>query len=123
MLCIDQWVTVGTAQVCCGAVPALPAEPLEVPQDSRQQAVRVHARDASRRAGGQACDMLHVHCGSVVHPSYRICTQAEDAAADVQDMACETFLKICHKCKRKFVVIQVPFAPMSPASAGSGPAL
>lgn len=22
-------------------------------------------------------------------------------------MACETFLKICHKCKRKFVVIQV----------------
>jgi exportin-1 len=25
----------------------------------------------------------------------------------VQDMACETFLKICHKCKRKFVVIQV----------------
>ena len=21
-------------------------------------------------------------------------------------MACETFLKICHKCKRKFVVIQ-----------------
>lgn len=25
----------------------------------------------------------------------------------LQDMACETFLKICHKCKRKFVVIQV----------------
>ena len=25
----------------------------------------------------------------------------------VQDMACETFLKICHKCKRKFVVMQV----------------
>ena len=24
----------------------------------------------------------------------------------VQDMACETFLKICHKCKRKFVVQQ-----------------
>ncbi len=25
----------------------------------------------------------------------------------VQDMACETFLKICHKCKRKFVQVQV----------------
>jgi hypothetical protein len=25
----------------------------------------------------------------------------------VQDMACDTFLKICHKCKRKFVVLQV----------------
>ena len=25
----------------------------------------------------------------------------------VQDMACETFLKITHKCKRKFVVLQV----------------
>ncbi|BDA47056.1 Exportin-1 [Coccomyxa sp. Obi] len=25
----------------------------------------------------------------------------------VQDMACETFLKICHKCKRKFVIMQV----------------
>ncbi len=24
----------------------------------------------------------------------------------VQDMACETFLKITHKCKRKFVVLQ-----------------
>ena len=24
----------------------------------------------------------------------------------VQDMACETFLKICHKCKRKFVILQ-----------------
>ena len=25
----------------------------------------------------------------------------------VQDMACETFLKICHKCRRKFVVTQL----------------
>jgi hypothetical protein len=25
----------------------------------------------------------------------------------VQDMACETFLKICSKCKRKFVILQV----------------
>lgn len=25
----------------------------------------------------------------------------------VQDMACETFLKICHKCRRKFVQVQV----------------
>ncbi|DBA80101.1 hypothetical protein WJX79_000920 [Trebouxia sp. C0005] len=25
----------------------------------------------------------------------------------VQDMACETFLKICHKCKRKFVQVQI----------------
>ena len=25
----------------------------------------------------------------------------------VQDMACETFIKITHKCKRKFVVQQV----------------
>ena len=24
----------------------------------------------------------------------------------VQDMACETFLKICHKCKRKFIILQ-----------------
>ena len=24
----------------------------------------------------------------------------------VQDMACETFLKICYKCKRKFVLMQ-----------------
>ena len=28
----------------------------------------------------------------------------------VQDMACETFLKICSKCKRKFVVLQVRFS-------------
>ena len=27
----------------------------------------------------------------------------------VQDMACDTFLKICNKCKRKFVVTQVGF--------------
>ena len=27
----------------------------------------------------------------------------------VQDMACETFLKICHKCRRKFVQVQVSF--------------
>jgi len=25
----------------------------------------------------------------------------------VQDMACETFLKICHRCRRKFVVTQL----------------
>jgi exportin-1 len=25
----------------------------------------------------------------------------------VQDMACDTFLKICAKCKRKFVVLQL----------------
>lgn len=25
----------------------------------------------------------------------------------VQDMACETFLKICHKCKRQFILLQV----------------
>ena len=30
----------------------------------------------------------------------------------VQDMACETFLKICHKCKRKFVIQQVLKCPM-----------
>ena len=24
-----------------------------------------------------------------------------------QDMACDTFLKICNKCRRKFVVLQV----------------
>ena len=29
----------------------------------------------------------------------------------VQDMACETFLKITHKCKRKFVVLQVRRPP------------
>ena len=28
----------------------------------------------------------------------------------VQDMACETFLKICHKCRRKFVHVQVSVA-------------
>jgi hypothetical protein len=31
----------------------------------------------------------------------------------VQDMACETFLKICRKCKRKFVVLQVDHSPSS----------
>ena len=31
----------------------------------------------------------------------------------VQDMACETFLKICHKCKRKFVILQASRYPMS----------
>ena len=29
----------------------------------------------------------------------------------VQDMACETFLKITHKCKRKFVTRQVSHLP------------
>ena len=36
----------------------------------------------------------------------------------VQDMACETFIKITHKCKRKFVVQQVmphPIAIRQPA--------
>ncbi len=34
----------------------------------------------------------------------------------VQDMACETFLKICHKCKRKFVIMQArPPSLFSPA--------
>ena len=32
----------------------------------------------------------------------------------VQDMACETFLKITHKCKRKFVVLQVCDPASSP---------
>lgn len=32
----------------------------------------------------------------------------------VQDMACETFLKICHKCKRKFVIMQASACPPSP---------
>jgi len=39
-------------QVCGGPVPPLPAQPLEVPQNRGQQAVRVHARDAPRRSGG-----------------------------------------------------------------------
>lgn len=30
----------------------------------------------------------------------------------VQDMACETFLKICHKCKRQFVILQVRAPPL-----------
>jgi exportin-1 len=34
----------------------------------------------------------------------------------VQDMACETFLKICHKCKRKFVIQQV-ISPAPPQVA------
>ena len=39
----------------------------------------------------------------------------------LQDMACETFLKICHKCKRKFVVIQVAATHDSSAfAAGLG---
>ncbi len=33
----------------------------------------------------------------------------------VQDMACETFLKICHKCKRKFVIMQACSLPFLPA--------
>eukprot|EP00961_Rhodomonas_salina_P145067 1952684-Rhodomonas_salina.2 len=37
--------------VRCRAVPALPARALEVPQDRRQQALRVHARDPPGRAG------------------------------------------------------------------------
>ena len=48
---------------------------------------------------------------------------AEGALIMLQDMACETFLKICHKCKRKFVVIQVCFRPWSLPVAGSGPAV
>ncbi len=36
----------------------------------------------------------------------------------VQDMACETFLKICHKCKRKFVILQARHrAPACPTAA------
>ena len=31
----------------------------------------------------------------------------------VQDMACETFLKICHKCKRKFVILQASYGQVS----------
>ena len=31
----------------------------------------------------------------------------------VQDMACETFLKICHKCKRKFVILQASSSCMT----------
>ena len=32
----------------------------------------------------------------------------------VQDMACETFLKICYKCKRKFVLMQARRAGSPP---------
>ena len=32
----------------------------------------------------------------------------------VQDMACETFIKITHKCKRKFVIVQVGAVPPCP---------
>lgn len=32
----------------------------------------------------------------------------------VQDMACDTFLKICNKCRRKFVVLQVRRARARP---------
>ena len=34
----------------------------------------------------------------------------------VQDMACETFLKICHKCKRRFVIMQACPAASDKAS-------
>lgn len=30
---------------------------------------------------------------------------------NIQDMACDTFLKIVQKCKRKFVTTQVPYCP------------
>lgn len=38
----------------------------------------------------------------------------------VQDMACETFLKICKKCKRKFVQTQVGMLSPWPESADVG---
>ena len=37
----------------------------------------------------------------------------------VQDMACETFLKICHKCKRKFVINQARSRPAYHTSPGT----
>ena len=47
----------------------------------------------------------------------------------VQDMACETFLKICGKCKRKFVTLQVragilqcsqlPWCPIQTGACGT----
>lgn len=37
----------------------------------------------------------------------RAAPEVTPGAARVQDMAVDTFLKICHKCKRKFVTCQV----------------
>lgn len=36
-----------------------------------------------------------------------------------QDMACDTFLKICNRCRRKFVVLQVQVRPQ-PGARGCG---
>lgn len=61
-------------QVRCGAVPPLSAQPLEVPEDCGQQAVRVHARDAPGRAGARprplgVLSMLRPPAGRAFHSS------------------------------------------------------
>jgi hypothetical protein len=56
--------------------------------------------------GGDCTPSCPHHCALAVDS-----VVVDIALVVMQDMACETFLKICHKCKRKFVVMQVLVTP------------
>lgn len=45
---------------------------------------------------------INQHITFTIHPNAHLI-----APTTPQDMACDTFLKICNKCKRKFVVLQL----------------
>ena len=73
--------------VHCWPIPSIPQGALEIPQDSRQQAIRVHAWNARGWVSWLSFEYLTDNTG-------------------VQDMACDTFIKIAQKCRRHFVMQQ-----------------
>jgi len=74
-------------------IPEIPQGTLEVSEDSGQQALRVHARDTR----GFAFFLFAI--------SHRY-TDGISPPPGVQDMACDTFIKIAQKCRRHFVMQQ-----------------
>ena len=116
-------------------VPSFPSRTLEVPQDGRQQTLRVHARNPPRRAGTprrltrsapQGRDAFPTaDTFPIAHAPLRRCMRRPPrrinhqwlsvrVLAPWQDMAVETFVKISQKCRKKFIMIQVGFARPAP---------
>lgn len=96
-----------------GTVPPLPEGPLEVPQNGRQQAVWVHAWYVAYLVtfGLYWFDwnlylviQYLLFVWEIWYHEIFLPTETHDG---VQDMACDTFIKIAQKCRRHFVQVQV----------------
>eukprot|EP00951_Prasinocladus_malaysianus_P012980 scaffold97565_cov44-Prasinocladus_malaysianus.AAC.1 len=62
---------------------------------------------SSRYVVGQYPRFLRAHWKFLKTVVNKLFEFMHETHPGVQDMACDTFLKICHKCRRKFVILNV----------------